>query len=194
MSIQLPSPNGASQVFHPNQFIRCVGPIRFRSQLARDISCLLDFEDTASAWACQSLEFRGCFDTHRPDFVVERDHDILVIDVIIRGTPPPWVANVVRAENYTYQTWSRGDIDPIRLRNCKDLLRYAGTEVRLGDRIRLLAALEEQGRLTLSECLQLVREGQPICTVANMILARFIEIDLDTALLGPETSVRKFSR
>ncbi|WP_320197424.1 hypothetical protein RMR16_020285 [Agrobacterium sp. rho-13.3] len=155
---------------------------------------MLDFEEVASGWACQSLEFRSGFDTHRPDFVVERDHDILIIDVITRGTLPPWIANAVRAENYTYQTWSRGDIDPIRLKNCKDLLRYAGTEARLGDRIRLLSALEDQGSLTLSECLQLVRESQPICAVANMIVARFIEIDLDTALLGPETSVRKFSR
>lgn len=194
MDIELPSHNGMSQLFHPHQFVRCVGPFRFRNQLARDVSCMLDFEEVASGWSCQSLEFRSGFDTHRPDFVVEREHDILVIDVVTSTLPPSWIGDAVHAENYMYQTWSRGDIDPIRLKNCKDLLRYAGFEVRLGDRIRLLAALEEQGSLTLSECLQLVREDQPICAVANMILARFIEIDLDTALLGPETSVRKFSR
>jgi len=147
-----------------------------------------------SRWNCRSLEFRQGLDTYRPDFVAERSQDILVIDAIGQHRPPPWISEAIRAENYTYQTWSRGDIDPIRLKNCKDLLRYAGTEVRLGDRIRLLSALEDQGSLTFSECLQMMRESQPICALANMILARFIEIDLDTALLGPDTSVRKFSR
>ncbi|MDO5897868.1 hypothetical protein [Agrobacterium sp. Azo12] len=194
MSIQVRSLEGTSQAIFQHKFFRCVGPIRFRSQLARDVSCLLDFDDTASAWACQSLEFRRGFDTHRPDFVIERDHDILVVDVASKGAPPSWIAEAVRAGNYSYQVWSRGEIDPIRLKNCKDLLRYSGPDARLGDRIRLLSALEDQGTLTLSECLQLLQESQPIVALANMILARFIQIDLDTALLGPETSVRKFSR
>lgn len=198
MSIQ-PLPSGRTSrtsqaVFSQPKFSRCVGRFIARDQLARDVACLLEFEDTVSSWNCRSLEFRQGLDTYRPDFVAERSQDILVIDAIGQHRPPPWISEAVRAENYTYQTWSRGDIDPIRLKNCKDLLRYAGTEVRLGDRIRLLSALEDQGSLTFSECLQMMRESQPICALANMILARFIEIDLDAALLGPDTSVRKFSR
>ncbi|ASY56600.1 hypothetical protein SS05631_c16670 [Sinorhizobium sp. CCBAU 05631] len=78
-----------------------------------------------------------------------------------------------------------------RLQNARDLLRYAGWDTPLGDRIRILATLDEMGTLTLAECLSAVREGRPMQTVASMILSGVLEVDLDNALLGPDTVVRR---
>ncbi len=176
---------------HP-KFNRCVGRFVARDQLARDVACLLEFEDEISSWNCRSLQLSHGFDTYSPDFVAERPSDILVIDVVGHRRPPPWVAEAVAREGFTYRTMSRGDIDPIRLKNCKDLLQCSGCEVSLGDRVRLLSVLDEQSSLTLAESLTVFRETQPIHGLANMAVARLIEIDLDTALIGPETVVRRY--
>lgn len=132
---------------------------------------------------------RGC-DTHKPDLVVERETDILVIDVIARTPPPAWVSEVARGEGYVYSVMSRGDVDPIHLRNARDLLRYSGTTVGLEDRIRLLSGLDEHGSLTVAECMNAFKETRPIAGLASLILERFVEVDLDT-LIGPETRVRR---
>lgn len=196
MSIKLTSPRGTSRVsaddFQPPKFLRCVGSVRLRSQFSCDVACLLEFDEAVSSWTCQSVKFQNGFDTHRPDFVVERDHDVLIIDVITRRSPPAWIADAVRNEGYKYQAMTRGDVDHVRLKNCKDLIHYSGRDVPLGDRVRVLSALDHEGSLPLADCLSLFREIRPIDGLANMALARFISIDLDTALIGPETSVRKF--
>lgn len=196
MSIQsLPSgkTSRTSQTL-PSQprFSRCVGRFFARDQLVRDVACLLEFEDEVSSWNCRSLQLRHGFDTYSPDFVAERPSDILVIDVVGQRRPPPWVAEAVDREGFAYRTMSRGDIDPIRLKNCKDLLQSSGCEVSLGDRVRLLSVLEEQSSLTLAESLTVFQETQPIRGLANMVVTRLIEIDLDTALIGPETVVRRY--
>jgi hypothetical protein len=81
--------------------------------------------------------------------------------------------------------------DGFRLRNARDLLRYTGHNVPLGDRVRVLAALDENGSLALSELLGAIRETQPVAALASMILRGFLEIELDDALIGPETQVRR---
>ncbi len=195
MSIKLHSPDGTLRVsaedFQHPKFLRCMGRVLLRSTLSRDIACLLEFDESVSSWTCQSEKFQNGFDTHRPDFVVERDYDILVIDVVTRRSPPAWIADVVRHEGYKYQAMTRGDVDHVRLKNCKDLIHYSGRDVPLGDRVRVLSALDHEGSLPLADCLSLFREIRPIDGLANMALARFISIDLDTALIGPETTVRK---
>lgn len=196
MSIQsLPSGKTSSTsqaILSQPRFIRCVGRFVARDQLARDVACLLEFEDEVSSWNCRSLHLRHGFDTYSPDFVAERPSDILVIDVVGQRRPPPWVAEAVALEGFTYRTMSRGDIDPIRLKNCKDLIQCSGGEVSLGDRVRLLSALDDQSSLTLAESLTVFRDTTPIRGLANMAVGRFIEIDLDTALIGPETVVRRY--
>lgn len=174
------------------KFNRCVGRFIARDQLARDVACLLEFEDAVSSWNCLSLQLRHGFDTYSPDFVAEHESDILVIDAVGLRRPPPWVAEAVAREGFIYRTMLRGDIDPIRLRNCKDLLQCSGGGVSLGDRVRLLSVLDEQSSLTLAECLTLFQETKPIRGLANMAVGRFVEIDLDTALIGPETVVRRY--
>lgn len=174
------------------KFSRCVGRFIARDQLTRDVACLLDFEDAVSSWNCRSLQLRQGFDTYSPDFVAERQCDVLVIDVVGQRCPPQWISEAVTSEGFTYRTMSRGDIDPIRLKNCKDLLQCSGGEVSLGDRVRLLSVLDQQYSLTLAESLAVFQETKPIRGLANMVIGRFIEIDLDTALIGPETVVRRY--
>ncbi len=168
------------------QYVRCVGPVILTSPLARDVGCLVDVDNTVFAWACRSLKFSRVFDTHKPDIIAETDVGVLVIDVVSKGPPPAWIADVVASEGYAYKAISRGDIDPMRLRNCRDLLRYSRVDVSLGDRIRLLAGLDEHGTLTLAESLRAFRETNPIAGFASLVLQRFIEVDLDT-MIGPET-------
>ncbi|WEZ83436.1 hypothetical protein P6U16_00655 [Rhizobium sp. 32-5/1] len=92
----------------------------------------MDFDDVVSSWNCRSLQFHHGSDTYSPDFVAERPYDVLVIDAVGQRRPPPWVSEAVTREGFTYRTMSRGDVDPIRLKNCKDLLQCSGGEVSLG--------------------------------------------------------------
>lgn len=174
------------------RFIRCVGRFIARDQLARDIACLLEFDDGVSSWNCRSLLLRNGCDTYSPDFVAEHGRDVLVIDAVGQHRPPFWISEAVSHEGFTYRPLSRGDIDPVRLKNCKDLLQCSGGDVSLGDRVRLLSVLDEQSSLTLAESLSLFQDTKPIRGLANMAVGRFIEIDLDTALIGPETVVRRY--
>ncbi|HZG29211.1 MAG TPA: hypothetical protein VE079_12190 [Ensifer sp.] len=173
------------------QYVRCVGSATLTSPLARDVGCLIDVDDSVSAWACRRLTFQSGFEAHKPAIVAESDGGIVVIDVVVREVPPAWVADVVVKEGYVYKQMSRGDLDPVRLKNARDLLRYSAVEVPLGDRIRLLAGLDEHGTLSLAECLSAFRETIPIGGLASLILQRFVEVDLDT-LISPETLVRRY--
>lgn len=47
------------------------------------------------------------------------------------------------------------------------------------------------GSLAVAEALSALREGRPMARLAALILHRFIEIDLDEAMIGPETAVRR---
>jgi hypothetical protein len=52
--------------------------------------------------------------------------------------------------------------------------------------------LDEQGSLSVSECLAAFRETVPIAGLSSLILHRFVDVDLDEAPIGPETAVRRF--
>jgi hypothetical protein len=78
-----------------------------------------------------------------------------------------------------------------RLANARDLLRYARWRCPLGDRVRLLGALDEIGSMTVAECMSAFQETSPIAGLSSLILHRFVEIDLDDARIGPETPVRR---
>lgn len=81
-----------------------------------------------------------------------------------------------------------------RLQNAKDLLRYASYQTPLGDRIRLLAALEQEGSATVAECLSVFREISPMAGLSSLILRRWVTIDLDVELIAPHTTVSVFRR
>ncbi len=107
---------------------------------------------------------------------------------------PEWLENVLSMAGYRYQIIHPADVNPVRVRNARDLIRYARYEAVLGDRVRVLAALDELGSLTLTECLSAVREGRAMETIASLILRGHVEVDLDDSLLGPDSVVRRASK
>jgi hypothetical protein len=81
-----------------------------------------------------------------------------------------------------------------RLRNARDLLRYGNFRCPLGDRIRVMAALDEVGSFTVAEGLGLFRECSPMAGLASLVLQRILTLELDDALISPDTLVRRADR
>ena len=179
--------------FYPIATIKCEGAGVFRSQVARDVACLLDIDTSVSSWRCQPIN-NGEHSHHgSPDFrIVFHDGSHRYLDAPDRdGQDTPYRHHL----DGDYAQLSHGDVyDGFRLHNARDLLRYGGWRTPLGDRVRLLAALDEHGSLTLAECLSAIQETRPVAGIASLILSRFVEVDLDDALLGPETIVRRIRR
>ena len=182
-----------TKVFYPQQTVRCSGPAVFRNQLSRDIACLLDVDDSVTSWSCVAETFLHDGESYAADLVVERENCRTIVQADEQSkTVPTWLASAVHRAGYEFQAQTRDDLPLIRLRNAKDLLRYARYEVALDDRIRLLAALDEHGNLTIAECLSAFRNVPPIPGLASLALARLVTMDLDDKLIGPETIVRRY--
>ncbi|WAJ29534.1 hypothetical protein [Antarcticirhabdus aurantiaca] len=81
------------------------------------------------------------------------------------------------------------DVDPVRLENARAIFPHARWRVTLDDRVRLLAALDEEGSVTLADCLGILRHtSRPVAAVAALALARLVDLDLDEPL-GARTRV-----
>jgi hypothetical protein len=129
--------------------------------------------------------------------VEDVDGSLWLLDAFDRKLPKEFgtIAEAADALSQRYRVVDRSEIyDGYRLKNANDLLRYAGHKVPLGDRVRLLSALDEHGPLPLTDCLRAVRESQPIAAVASLILQGFLDVELDEALIAPETMVRRIRR
>lgn len=170
-------------------------PPAYRSAAARDLGIILDVNPTVTAWECGSRQIGVGSMRHRADFTVhDVDGTIWLMDAPDRN---PKAEEAVldacaRALGLRYRKVDRSEIyDGFRLRNAQDLLRYGSLQVPLGDRVRLLAVLDENGSLTFGECLQIFRETKAVAALASMIPHGFIEVDLDDALIGPETRVTR---
>jgi hypothetical protein len=178
--------------FRPFGTVRCSNPSYFRNQLTRDLGCLLDVDDDVAGWCCRPFGM-----------------DLALRDIEWEGRPPDFMATYSNGrEVYLHvteaaacrQLWHRfvgeGEIRAAghRLQNAKDLLRYANYQTPLGDRLRLLAALEQEGSATVAECLSVFREVAPVAGLSSLILNRFVAVDLDAGLLSPHTVVRVFVR
>lgn len=179
------------QIFYPLSTVRCTGPVLFRDQLARDIACLLDVDDDILAWSCRSVALSHGGQIYKPDFLVKRADLSFAVDCVREEAAPEWVRAKAIEAGYSYELIDASALPPIRLKNAKDLMRYARYEAALSDRIRLLAALDECSSLTVSEALIIFRETKPMAGLASMVLRRFITMDLDERLIGPETIVRR---
>lgn len=179
------------QIFYPLSNVRCDGPVLFRDQLARDIACILDVDDDILSWSCRSFTLSHEGQIYRPDFLVKRVGSSCLIDGVRDEAAPPWVRDAARGAGLDYEQIDASSLPRVRLRNARDLLRYARHEAALSDRIRLLAALDECSSLTVAEALIVFRETKPMAGLASMILHRFITIDLDDRLIGPETVIRR---
>jgi hypothetical protein len=183
--------------FSPRGSVRCDGPPLFRTQAARDLACLLDVDPDVEAWTCLPTALDHAAGTHVPDFAVTRSAGTVLMDAVPLDAeilPPAWVSTAAEHAGYGYERHAEVDLrEGFRLDNARDLLRYASYRVTLGDRVRLLTLLEEQGPMPLAVCMQVIRDSRDaIAVIAAMALRRFVGIDLDEARIGPETRVSRF--
>lgn len=185
------SQSNSVEVFYPLSTVRCAGPVLFRDQLARDIACLLDVDDDVLSWSCRSLALSKDGQVYKPDFTVEKADLRFAVDGVRDDGAPDWAKAKSIDAGFPYEAIAASALPRIRLKNAKDLLRYARHEAALSDRIRLLAALDEYSSLTVAEALIAFRETKPVAGLASMVLHRFVTMDLDERLIGPETIVRR---
>ncbi|WP_440657754.1 hypothetical protein [Ensifer adhaerens] len=184
--------------FRPFGTVRCSNPSYFRSQLARDLGCLLDVDDTVVAWCCRPY---GLDDVLRdigwkgpsPDFMATYGDGRDVYFHAVEREGDPEVTEAAACRQVWHRFVSAAEIrSGHRLQNAKDLLRYSNYKAPLGDRIRLLAALEQEGAATVAECLGVFREISPMAGLSSLVLHRFVTIDLDAEPIAPHTEVRAF--
>ncbi|MFC0243248.1 hypothetical protein [Rhodopseudomonas telluris] len=158
---------------------------------------MLDVDPSVTSWTCLPLVLSHRIHHHVPDFLVTRPEGVSLLDAhpsLVKRPPPDWLGETAQAMGYKYEKREEAELrGSIRLENAHDLLQYAGYRASLGDRIRILALLEENGSLPLSSCLEAVRSGHDaIAVIASLALQRFIEIELDDARIGPSTMVSRF--
>lgn len=177
--------------FGPAGTVYCIGHPIFRSQLARDLALLLDLDAAVAEWSCLPavVEFADAFGE-----IVDRVPDFRVVDV--HG----WSRFVDAGESgltpidplIVHESVPETDIrqEPA-LSNARDMMRYAKRVVPLGDRVRLLAYLEEMSPITLIEAASAMRESpEPVGAVVALALKRVIKLEWREAPIGPETQVR----
>ena len=179
--------------YYPLATIKCdVLPI-FRSQAARDFACLLDVDPDVVRWRPFAEPLTYGTRVREVDFLVVTETATFIAEVSEEEPlSEPWVTECVSGLGHCYRPVGMIELSQgVRLQNAKDLMRYGYYRATLGDRVRLLAALDEMGTLTLAECLSAIREAKPMASMAAMALHGFIEIEMDGAPIGPETTVRR---
>jgi hypothetical protein len=173
--------------------LRCVGRASFRSSAAFDLSCVLELDGDVDHWRCDPPVLNLDGKDHRPDFlVVHRDGTETLADAPDRdhSTDEGELADAAHAIGKRYRHFSIQEISGYRLANAKDLLRYKAWSVPLAERVRLVATLEQEGSMPLSECMNAIGHRHAVPFFAALVCQRFLEVDLDIGLIGPETTVR----
>lgn len=182
--------------FAPRHAVRCVGELRFRNQSARDLACLLDLDADVVDWTCLPPPLEYGTLRFAVDLAVTRSSgvELVLVDTGSENfTLPAWADEAAAERGAVLRIVPAGELVGDRLANARELLRYAKWRVSLSQRIGLVAALDQEGSLTLVECMSAVRGAtDPIGVVAALALRRFVEIDLDSGPLGPETRVTRF--
>lgn len=180
----------------PLPTLKCLGKPLFRSRQARDLACILDINPDVATWVAPGpiIAIGSC--GHIPDFrVVDHDGGVRFLDAADRvlAVDMEHIKQTVREQRASYRLLAVDEIydDGFRLRNARDLLQYANVKVSLADRLRLLAFLDQEGSLKMSDCLSAIRNTEPVAAIASLILQRFVDVELDDALIGPETMVRR---
>ena len=173
---------------------KCRRPQTYRSHAAREYAYLLEVDPGVVGWQCSSLVLSNGGETHQPDFIVDEANggSCLVSISSARLAAPSWIGAEAARLGFLHRTEFLEDFAKgFRLRNARELARYACHRCSLGDRIRLLAALDDLGSLTVAESLSAFHEGRAVAGLASLFLGGFIEMDIDTSLIGPETQVRR---
>lgn len=185
----------ATQHTHFRSAVKGPGRPTFRSKVVRDLSTILELNRSVLTWSCNPPPLTVGGRNHAPDLrMQDTDGGWWMLDAFDRKLPADSavIAEAAKLLSHRYRVVDRSEIyDGFRLRNAADLLRYEGHNVPLGDRVRLLAALDENGSLSFADCLRVIRETQPVAALASLILQGLIEVELDEALIGPETMVRR---
>ncbi|WP_161992871.1 hypothetical protein [Aureimonas leprariae] len=164
--------------------IRCRGDAVFPSAMAVDVARLLDVDPAVEHWRCR-VPVAGT--AHVADFGASGSRGEELLFVVPEGRPFPAIHRESLPPGARFVL--PADIDPVRLENARAILPFARWRVSLDDRIRLLAALDEEGSVTLAECLGILRNtSRPIAAVASLALARFVDLDLDEPI-GSRTRV-----
>lgn len=184
----------SENTFYPRGTVRCMGSPYFRDQNARDFGCLLDVDPLVLSWSCLPFVLANKGRFHVPDFSVKRLGADELLDLRSPdGNDEEWIRAEAEHRGYQYRVIGRDEIvSDVKLANAKDLLRYAGWHTPLGDRVRILAGLDENGSLTVAECLAAIRETPPMAGLASLILHRFLHVDLNCEPIGPDTPVRRY--
>jgi hypothetical protein len=184
-----------ARVFPPRQTVRCAHHPVFRTQLARNLGCLLDVDDDVVAWSCLPAEIPLDDMVWVPDFLVEYADGCRIYLDACDEQGSLLVSEAAACRGLLHRFVDRSSVNAgHRLHNAKDLLRYANCRTPLNDRVRLMAAIDEVSSLTVAECLNLFREVPPMTGIAWLVLHRFISVDLDEAPIGPATVVQRFQR
>ena len=170
--------------------VRCVGQAVFRSALARDLAMLLDLDDEVEAWQCRPAPIDmanadGVVAPHVPDFLVTyADGSSVHLDAGSLDLRP-----VAPAIAWSCVCEGEIRIEPA-LSNARDMLRYSRRIVPLGDRICLLAYLDDAGAVTLVEAASAMRESsEPIGAIVALALQRIVRIEWRDTRICPETRV-----
>jgi hypothetical protein len=186
------------RIFHPVATVKCDGVPVYRSQVARDAACLFDVDAAVSGWRGMPFNLGTDDQPIVPDFLVTNcDGSTTLLDAPDRAPSVDIAVMEVEAERKgaRYRLLAHEEVyNGFRLRNAKDLLRYGNQSVPLGDRIRLLAALDDEGSMPLQECLKAFLETKPVAGIAALILQGFVDVDLDEGPIGPNTMVRPIAR
>jgi hypothetical protein len=181
--------------FPPPASVKCDGSRLFRSQVARDAACILDVNPDISTWTCMPTSLGIGAGRHVPDFgVLLSDGISYLVDAPDRLglVDPSDLKPLAALKAWRYRLMDQSEVyDGFRLKNARDLLKYGAHVAALGDRVRLLAALDEHGSLPFAECLKAFREGAAVAGLASLILNGFVQVELDDAPIGPETLVRR---
>lgn len=186
------------RIFHPVATVKCDGVPVYRSQVARDAACLFDVDSKVTSWRGMPFNLGTEDQPVVPDFLVANsDGSTTFVDAPDRAPSLDIAVMEVEAQRKgaRHRLLSHEEVyDGFRLRNAKDLLRYGNQTAPLGDRIRLLAALENEGAMPLQECLKAFLETKPVAGLSALILQGFVDVDLDEGPIGPTTIVRPIVR
>lgn len=177
------TPFGSSGNYRP---LRCRGEVAFASALAADMARMLDIDPAVDHWRCRvplgtagngHVADLASFGSRGEEFLLMAPDGLMPGDGACGSLPPN--ARFIGPD----------DIDVVRLENAKAILPFARWRVSLDDRVRLLAVLEDEGSVTLADCLGIMRNtSRPVASVASLALARIVDLDLDEPI-GARTRV-----
>lgn len=108
--------------------------------------------------------------SHVRDTLIDASDRIMPVE-----TPALQVA--AAEKGYRYRRLIADEVyDGPFLENAKDLLRYGNSVLSLGDRLRVMGVLEQEGSLTVKDCLAIFTETKPIAGLAQLILHGFVKL------------------